>query len=72
MNKEDNILKSANLKTTKKRLLILSVLNNSKTPLTCEDILEKTSKEINMNLSTVYRASKCFNRKEVYLLKQLE
>ena len=40
MNKEDNILKSANLKTTKKRLLILSVLNNSKTPLTCEDILE--------------------------------
>ena len=70
MNKEDNILKSANLKTTKKRLLILSVLNNSKTPLTCEDILEKTSKEINMNLSTVYRALNALTQKGI-LLKQL-
>ena len=44
MNNEDNILKWANLKTTKKRMIILSVLNNSNSPLTSEDILEQASK----------------------------
>lgn len=70
MNKEDNILKAANLKTTKKRMLILSVLNNSSVPMTCEDILEEASKEVNMNLSTVYRALNALTEKGV-LLKQL-
>lgn len=70
MNKEDDILKAANLKTTKKRMLILSVLNNSEIPLTSEDILEKTSKEININLSTIYRALNALTEKGI-LLKQL-
>lgn len=66
----DNILKSANLKTTKKRMLILSVLNNSPIPLTSEDILEQTSKEVNINLSTIYRALNALSEKGI-LLKQL-
>ena len=66
----DNILKSANLKTTKKRMIILSVLNNSPTPLTSEDILEQTSKEVNINLSTIYRALNALSEKGI-LLKQL-
>ena len=70
MTKEDDILKSANLKTTKKRMLILSILNNSNTPLTSEDILEVASKEVNINLSTVYRALNALTEKGI-LLKQL-
>lgn len=66
----DNILKSANLKTTKKRMIILSVLNNSPIPLTSEDILEQTSKEVNINLSTIYRALNALSEKGI-LLKQL-
>lgn len=70
MNNKDNILKSVNLKTTKKRLLILSLLSNSDTPLTSEDILEQASKEININLSTIYRALNALTEKGI-LLKQL-
>lgn len=70
MDKENNLLKSANLKSTKKRILILSVLNNSDSPLTSEEILEQTSKEINMNLSTIYRALSALTEKGI-LLKQL-
>lgn len=70
MNNEDNILKAANLKTTKKRMIILSVLNNSDSPLTSEDILEQASKEVNINLSTVYRALNALTEKNI-LLKQL-
>ena len=67
---EDDILKAVNLKTTKKRILILSVLNRSNIPLTSEDILEKASKEVNINLSTVYRALNALTEKGI-LLKQL-
>ena len=70
MNDENNILKSVNLKTTKKRMIILSVLNKSDTPLTSEDILEQTSKEVNINLSTIYRALNALTDKGI-LLKQL-
>ena len=70
MNNEDDILKAVNLKTTKKRILILSVLNRSNIPLTSEDILEKASKEVNINLSTVYRALNALTEKGI-LLKQL-
>ncbi|WP_297131158.1 Fur family transcriptional regulator [Terrisporobacter sp.] len=70
MNTENNLLKSANLKSTKKRLVILSVLNNSISPLTSEEILEEASKEVNMNLSTIYRALAALTEKGI-LLKQL-
>ena len=67
MNNEDDILKAVNLKTTKKRILILSVLNRSNIPLTSEDILEKASKEVNINLSTVYRALNDLSEKGILL-----
>ncbi len=67
MTKEDNILKAVNLKTTKKRMMILSVLNNSDSPLTSEDILDQTSKEVNMNLSTIYRALNALTEKGIVL-----
>lgn len=70
MNNENNLLKSANLKSTRKRLVILSVLNNSISPLTSEEILEESSKEVNMNLSTIYRALAALTEKGI-LLKQL-
>ncbi len=65
-----NILKSANLKTTKKRMLILSILEDSSSPLSSEDILRQTSKEIDMNLSTVYRTLNALTSKGI-LIKQL-
>ncbi|MEG0855970.1 MAG: Fur family transcriptional regulator [Terrisporobacter sp.] len=70
MKTEDNILKSANLKSTKKRLVILSVLNNSTSPLSTEEILDETSKEVNMNLSTIYRALAALTEKGI-LFKQI-
>lgn len=70
MSNENNLLKSANLKSTRKRLVILSVLNNSISPLTSEEILEQTSKEVDMNLSTIYRALAALTEKGI-LLKQL-
>lgn len=70
MNNENNLLKSANLKSTRKRLVILSVLNNSISPLTSEEILEEASKEVDMNLSTIYRALGALTEKGI-LLKQL-
>jgi Fur family ferric uptake transcriptional regulator len=52
----NNTLKSADLKQTKKRILILSVLEVAPTALTVEEIEELTSKEIKMSISTIYRA----------------
>lgn len=51
-----NLLKSANLKTTKKRLFLIDCLKNSDGPLTAEEIHRKLREDININLSTVYRA----------------
>ena len=70
MTEENYLLKSVNLKSTKKRLVILSVLNNAETPLSTEEILEETSKEVNMNLSTIYRALSALTEKGI-LLKQI-
>jgi len=52
----NSILKSADLKQTKKRTLIISILEASENPLTAEDIMELSAKEIKMSFSTVYRA----------------
>lgn len=69
MTEENNILKSANLKSTKKRLVILSVLNTANSPLLAEDILKETSKKVSINLSTIYRALFALTEKGI-LLKQ--
>lgn len=51
-----NLLKKANLKTTKKRLMMLECLRNSESPLTAEDLYTLMKKSVNINLSTVYRS----------------
>jgi Fur family transcriptional regulator, ferric uptake regulator len=52
----NSILKSADLKQTKKRTIIITILENAAAPLTAEEIMELSSKELKMSFSTVYRA----------------
>lgn len=55
MNLEE-ILKSKNLRVTKKRILILEVIINYKNPISAEEIFEKCKqKDKNLDLSTIYR-----------------
>lgn len=61
----NNTLKAADLKQTKKRILILSVLETASTALTVEEIEELTSKEIKMSVSTIYRALNALAQKNV-------
>ncbi len=61
----NSTLKSADLKQTKKRILILSVLEDATTALTVEEIEEMTSKEIKMSISTIYRALNALAEKNV-------
>ncbi len=61
----NSILKSADLKQTKKRNLIISILENTPSPLTAEEIMELSSKEVKMSFSTVYRALNALADKEV-------
>jgi Fur family ferric uptake transcriptional regulator len=63
-------LKALDLKTTKKRMLIISILEKCHSPLTAEEIHEYTSKQIPMNLSTIYRTLSILTEKKV-LLKNL-
>lgn len=53
---ESNVLKSADLKATKKRQLILATLEEAAEPLTAEDIYLRTASEMHMSISTIYRA----------------
>lgn len=61
----NNTLKAADLKQTKKRILILSVLEAASTALTVEEIEALTSKEIKMSISTIYRALNALASKNV-------
>lgn len=58
-------LKSAELKQTKKRILILSVLEKASSALTAEEIAEITSQDIKMSISTIYRALNALAEKNV-------
>ena len=58
-----NELKEHYLKYTKQRHSILSVLKESKTPLTINQIIEKTN--IEMDLSTIYRVLDVFEEKKL-------
>ena len=54
--KENNeLLKSANLKTTKKRMSLINCLRHADRPLSAEEIYSIIKENININLSTVYR-----------------
>ena len=62
---DNNTLKSADLKQTKKRILILSVLESASTPLTAEEIVALTAKDMKMSISTIYRALNALADKNV-------
>ncbi len=66
----ENILKSADLKTTKRRIAILLVLEKSSVPMTAEDIYSFVVKDVNMSLSTTYRILGTLSEKGI-LLKNL-
>ncbi len=51
-----DLLKSVNLKSTKKRSSLINCLRHTDAPLTVEEIHDLLKKEVNINLSTIYRA----------------
>lgn len=53
---DNNRLKSADLKQTKKRILIISILENAACAMTVEEIVTISNKSIKMSISTIYRA----------------
>lgn len=67
---EKEILKSVALKSTKKRRLILSILEKAHAPLTPEEIFEEATRQTSMSFSTVYRCLGALTDKKV-LLKQV-
>jgi Fur family ferric uptake transcriptional regulator len=66
----ENILKSTDLKATKKRMAILMLLEKTKSPMTAEEIYKAAVNDINMNLSTTYRTLAILSEKGI-LLKNL-
>lgn len=66
----NEMLKSAKLKATKKRMLLLNCLRHSDLPLTAEEIHTYLKKEININLSTVYRALNALTKSDI-VIKQI-
>lgn len=67
---DKNVLKSSDLKTTKRRMAILAVLENSAIPLTAEEIYSIVIKNVPMSLSTAYRTLGTLSDKGI-LLKNL-
>jgi Fur family ferric uptake transcriptional regulator len=61
------ILKEANLKQTKSRALILTILKNSPLPISAEDVYKLVNKKTPVNLSTVYRTLNTLSKKGVLL-----
>ena len=55
MEMSQSILKNADLKSTKKRCLLLSILQTEDRAMTAEELLEKATPILPMNASTVYR-----------------
>lgn len=64
---EPNLLRAAALKSTKKRQLILSILEQEKCPLTAEYLSEKTKAVLPMSISTIYRALNVMSEKGILL-----
>ncbi len=62
---DNNILKEASLKATKKRIQILSILENESAAVTAEYVYNKLSEIIEINLSTVYRALNAMTDKNI-------
>lgn len=64
---DNDRLKSADLKQTKKRILILSILENASGAMTVEELAEKTNISIKMSISTIYRALNTLADKNIVL-----
>ena len=61
------LLKQVELKTTKKRRLLLFLLQGEARPMTAEELHEKASLLLPMNLSTVYRTLHALTEKNLLL-----
>lgn len=66
----EGILKTTDLKTTKKRITILNILDKSKVPMTAEEIYSIAMQKVHMSLSTAYRTLGTLSEKGI-LLKNL-
>lgn len=64
---EQNLLKSASLKATKKRKLLLFLLQKQQRPMTAESLFEQAQPYGPMNLSTVYRTLGALTEKGILL-----
>ncbi len=64
---DTEILKSASLKATKKRLMILNILEAESKPVTAEFIFERLSDDVDISLSTVYRALNAMANKDIII-----
>ena len=62
-----DVLKSASLKATKKRLMIIELIMASPYPVTADYIYEKLSETLDINLSTVYRALSAMTDKNILI-----
>ena len=62
---EENLLKAMDLKNTKKRQVILSVLKQYNHAMTAEEIYEKTKPLLSMSVSTIYRALHTLSDKNI-------
>ena len=64
---EENLLKSMDLKNTKKRQVILSILKEYNYAMTAEEIYEKTKPLLSMSVSTIYRALHTLSDKNIVI-----
>lgn len=62
-----DVLKSASLKATKKRLMIIDIIKSEPSPITADYIYEKLSESLDINLSTVYRALNVMTEKNILI-----
>lgn len=67
----NDILKSASLKVTPKRVMMINCLRHSDKPLSAEEIHSILNKEIEINLSTVYRALNALEESEIIIKQTL-
>ena len=64
---EQNILKNAALKSTKKRQLLLLLLQRQARPMTAEELHELAEPTLPMNVSTVYRTLNTLTEKKILI-----
>ena len=63
----DKLLKEKKIRVTKQRKLILETLKESKNPISAEEIYEIMKKNIDVDLSTVYRNLSKLEEKDILL-----